>query len=407
METVDPALISQLSRRKLRGSAYDEQRRDKHNLRRLVLIQNSLVSISPCPSPSRTSPAPDDACECENDATQDANQHTHGDHQYPAHHHHHSEPASYGGESILYDDDGFGYIFPDLSLYNEDSDDDEEEDEDDFGGDSHADAEADWLDAVLSDLDEEDEPRDLSSSTGSQAASPSSIPIRTIHTPYGSGPRYPLPRPTISMNLDALASPVLPAVPDADVDADRDIDDSTATLDDALPPYFDPDDRSSVYSDESSEPSTPLSNSLLRSGLPSHPSFPHNHSHSHHHQHQQPRSSILAHPDNDGSENSGDHHIGVVAHSRHSLAQSYSEARAHGSGLGDDTANRTSRAMMNVNGGSGKDELEEDSDSEVLGARALLKTMQAQQRQREQQRRVSPMHDYFACHFSGRPFDTF
>lgn len=381
MEAVNPALIEQLSRRKLRGSAHDEQRRDKPNLRRLVLIQNSLVSISPCPSPSRTSPGPEDGCDCHNDANQ-ANP-THGDY-------HHSTPTSIDSEDILYDDDGFGYIFPDLSLYNDEDTDDEDED-DDFVGHSHTEAESDWLDAVLSDLDDEDEmveSHQLASPSAARSSS-SSIPIRMIHTPYGSGPRYPLPRPT----LDSLPS-TSPPSPDVEIDAEEDIEDPAASFDDALPPYFDSDDRSSIYSDESSEPSTPLSHSLLRSGLPS---FPHPHHH-HHHPH-----THHARPSPIDSEESEDH-IGVVAHSRHSLAQSYSEARAHGSGLGDDSANRASRAVMNVNpGNEGDDDLEATAD--VLRARTLLKNAQRQQQQQQQQHVA---HDYFSSrNFSLRPFDSY
>lgn len=257
MEPIDPALISQLSRRKLRGSSCDE-RRDKHNLRRLVLIQNSLVSISPNPSPLRTSPGPD----LYEDAT--LNQHTHNDEPRRSH------PVSTSG-SIPYDedDDGFGYIFPDLSLYNENiGDRNDEEEEDDYGHSStaNADAESDWLDAVLSDLDDDDDEHaelveqhhklPSSSSPAPPSVAPSSsIPIRMIHTSgYGSTPRYPLPRP--QMQLDALPSSISP--PSADADVDGDVDESNAALaDDGLPPYFDPDDRSSIYSDESSEPSTP------------------------------------------------------------------------------------------------------------------------------------------------------
>jgi hypothetical protein len=337
MDPVDPAIISQLSRRKLRGSPCDE-RRDRNNLRRLVLIQNSLVSISPCASPSRSSPGGE--CECE-DATREERQ------RYAAST---STAAPAVVEDSYLDDDGFGYIFPDLSLYNEDDDDEDDSEEEDYGVSSNTtDAESDWLEAVLSDLGDEpavvvEPPRNLE-----RPSSP--IPI---HTAYG-GPRYPLPRPPLELDLPSASPP--------SHDAEEE---SPSALDDGLPPYFDADDRSSIYSDESSEPATPFSHSLLRSGLP------------------EPVS----------SEGDSDDNVGVVTHHRH-----YSLAH---SGLGDDVENRDSRAavvVMPITSAVAADD---------RSAVTLFKNGQQLEREQQQQQQQQLPHDYFLCHhFSRRPYDTF
>lgn len=381
----DPEFISQLLRRKLTRSAHDEQRRDKHNLRRLVLINNSITSITPCPSPSRTSPGPDGCDDCDGDAAS-AN-------PIPLHH---SAPVPLsGGGAFLYDDDGFGYIFPDLSLYSEDSDDEAEDD--DFGSArASVDAESDWLEAVLSDLDDDDyeEPAELISSHGLPHPAPSvshappgpssTTPIRSFHTTYASGPRYPLPRPELPMQIESL-----PSTSSSD-EMEEDVDLSIAAFDEALPPFFDSDDQASVYSDESSEPSTPYSNSLLRHGLPSHPRFL-CHDASGREQEEASGSGQSR------TENADDGHIGVVAHFRHSLAQSHSETRGRSAGLGDDTANRSSRAVTGAGAGDDEsdDELERDTGAAVYQAQTLLKNMHAQRHQRLE-------HDYFSCNFYGR-----
>lgn len=323
MEPVNTEIISQLSRRKLRGSPTDsESRKDKHNLRRLVLIQNSLVSISPCPSPSRSSPSTSQCLEfgCSEQA----------DNHSPANGAH-DDSSSSSGVINAYDDDGFGYVFPEMSLWT-----DSEEDEDEelmYGTSSlNMDAESDWLDAVLSDLDDP-EPNPYHSQQQQQqqhdddeyesalASNSQSYPL--IQPPYASGlpPRYPLPRPSMHLELSPSHS---------DSDGPSSPPDSSplhpytsaSLLDDfSQLPHLDADDgRSSIYSDsdESSEPATPLSHSLLRTGLPpfsvathsssaagpssssssqfsnstpaaaAHSQHPHNlkrHSHHHHHHH--------------------------------------------------------------------------------------------------------------------------
>ena len=334
MEPVDPDIISQLSRRKLREPPSDE-RRDRNNLRRLVLIQNSLVSISPCASPSRSSPG----AECESD---DAGRERH---RYAAST---STAAPVVVDSYL-DDDGFGYIFPDLSLYNEDDD-----DEEDYGATPNT-AESDWLDAVLSDLDDEaavvvEPTRNLE-----RPSSPSSSPI-PIHTGY-SGPRFPLPRPPFPLDIPSSSLP------------SHDAEEESQSPLDCLPPYFDADDRSSIYSDESSEPATPFSNSVLRSGLPE----------------------SVSSADSDK--------VDVVTHHRH-----YSLGH---SGLGDDVENRDSRAavVMPITPDVAADLAERDEASTV----APFKNGQSREREQQQQHRQQQLpHDYFLCHhFSRRPYDTF
>lgn len=349
MEPVDPAIISQLSRRKLRGSPCDE-RRDRNNLRRLVLIQNSLVSISPCASPSRSSPGAE--CECD-DATRERQRYTAS-----------TSTATPAVVDSYLDDDGFGYIFPDLSLYNEDDDDDDSEEEDYGVSSNTADAESDWLEAVLSDLDDEpgvvvDPPRNLERLP---SRSPSPIPI---HTAYG-GPRYPLPRPPLQLDL-ASTSPT---------SHEPEEEELQSALDDGLAPYFDADDRSSIYSDESSEPATPFSHSLLRSGLP------------------EPVS----------SEDDSDDNIGVVAHHRH-----YSLAH---SGLGDDAENRDSRAavvVMPITSVVAAELVERDDRSAMARFKSGGQQRERSQQQREQEQQEHQLpHDYFLCHhFSRRPYDTF
>lgn len=333
MEPVDPALISQLSRRKLRETPSDE-RRDRNNLRRLVLIQNSLVSISPCASPSRSTPSVD--CE-QDDAGRDKQLCNVAS----------TSTAAPVEDSYL--DDGFGYIFPELSLYNEDDDDDNEVD---YGITSNTEAESDWLNAVLSDLDEEralavETPRNLERSS-------SPIPI---HAGYG-GPRYPLPRPPLQLDLPSTSPP------------SHNAEEESQSALDGLPPYFDADDRSSIYSDESSEPATPFSHSLLGSGLP------------------EPVS----------SEDRDD--VGVVAPRDYSLAHS---------GLGDDVENRDSRAavvVMPIPSDVAVDLTERDDGPAVTVFKDGRQRERSRQREHQRQQQLPP--DYFLCHhFPRRPYDTF
>lgn len=419
MDVVDPQHIHQLSRRKLRGGPAEgsDARRDKHNLRRLVLIQNSLVSISPCPSPSSSrgpssstldlamsldssTPASDcSGCVVVHD-------------EFAAGP---SSSASSPTASALLDeeDDGFGYVFPEMSLYGQ-SDEDEDAD-DEYGNSSfNADAESDWFEAVLADLD--DEPAQPSNEDDEYNEVEDSV-----HMPLGvGGPRYPLPRPQMQI-LDgelalpsaAASSPTLneAATPDEEASADHELAlDSSDEAIDPLP-YLDADDaNSSTYSDsdESSEPATPLSHSLLlgRSGLPpftsalpfaSPRSYLNTPSHSHSHHHFQ-------------------HH--VLLHRRHQYPHD-DEDRDPEDGFGDDAEDRNSSASaVPVSVSAAAASLAAAAEGHGIDISHIPKTAQhfralsptrASQGQgtgrSEQQRYIG--QDYFACSLTRRSFDSY
>lgn len=433
MDVVDPQRISQLSRRKLRGGPAEgsDTRKDRHNLRRLVLIQNSLVSISPCPSPSSSrgpssstldlalslesasSPADEcSGCVVVND-------------EFAAGPSSSSSPAA--SAQYEYEDDGFGYVFPEMSIYGhgQSDDDDEDEDADDEYGNSsfNADAESDWFEAVLADLDDE-------------SAQPSNEDDEYIDeqdsvlVPLGvGGPRYPLPRPQLQILDGELPLPSSSAsspgedgaaTPDeAAADHELALDSSDEAIDPL--PYLDADDaNSSTYSDsdESSEPATPLSHSLLlgRSGLPpftsalpfasprSYLNTP-SHSHSHHHFH---------------------HH--VLLHRRHGYHDDV-EDRDPEDGFGDDAEDRNNSSSASVvpvsvsvsaaaaslaaaAEGHGIDISHIPKTAQQQHFRALSPTRASEVQgqgngngRSEQQRYIA--HDYFSCNLTRRSFDSY
>lgn len=201
--SIDPV---RLSRRKLRCSTCDE-RRDTYSLRKAVLIQNSIVTAKSIPS----LPSEEDQPPC-----------------------HEAQAA------VDDDEDGLGFIFPDMSSWGSHDDDSDEEDLD----------ESDWLDAVLSDLDddpivsvredgEEDEedyyvPSRPDTSVKSTSPSPSPSPPPPHSEPiYISSPQQ---HPLYNRRPLPVAPPLLFDLP-----------------------FF---DDSSDFSDDS-EPSTPSTPSLL------------------------------------------------------------------------------------------------------------------------------------------------
>lgn len=253
MDSIDPDRISQLSRRKLRGSASE-----KDNLRRIVLIQNSLVSISPIASPSRSYPEPDEllivACSNSDDSGIVKSDRRFGETGS-------TTPASSNNNTaslsswLPYDEDGYGYVFPDPSIWgsgsstSDNSDANEEEIVDEDDDELVLVGESDWLDAVLSDLGDEDEYDEESHAQEEECYSSS------FHSPYSvryqshSPARVPLPLPP------SLPLPSYERLQTSPSDFDDDAD--------ALP-TLDHDEGSSVYSDESlSELATPVSHSSL------------------------------------------------------------------------------------------------------------------------------------------------
>ncbi|KAF9521067.1 hypothetical protein BS47DRAFT_1357017 [Hydnum rufescens UP504] len=215
MEPIDPARISQMSRRKLRFGSCDE-RRDTYNLRRLVLIQNSLVSANSCVSSPSTSRTPPQQC---------------AKGLRPPHN---ARPLE--GDTDDDDDDeyGFGFVFPDISSWDERTAEAEVD-------------EADWLDAVLSDLDDD------STTTTDDCEQTSPPPPAHVH----------IQKPFFPHNTTLLLTSIFPPhVPLSQSNANDATPSCYSSVCDGLP-YFDVDDTSD--SEDSSEPSTPLSASILGS----------------------------------------------------------------------------------------------------------------------------------------------
>lgn len=427
MDVVDPQRISQLSRRKLRGGPAEgsDTRRDRNNLRRLVLIQNSLVSISPCPSPSSSrgpssstldlalslesaSPAGEcSGCVVVND-------------DFAAGPSSSSSPAA--SAQYEYEDDGFGYVFPEMSIYGHgQSDDDEDEDADDEYGNSsfNADAESDWFEAVLADLDDE-------------SAQPSNEDDEYIDeqdsvlVPLGvGGPRYPLPRPQMQILDGELPLPSSPpgedeaATPDeAAADHELALDSSDEAIDPL--PYLDADDaNSSTYSDsdESSEPATPLSHSVLlgRSGLPpftsalpfasprsylNTPSHSHSHHHFHHHVLLHRRHQYHDVEDRDPEDSFGDDaedrnnssSASVVPVSVSAAAASLAAA-AEGHGIDISHIPKTAQHFRALSPTRAQHDLSQGQVQGNSNGRS------------EQQRYIA--HDYFSCNLTRRSFDSY
>lgn len=364
MDPIDPDRISQLSRRKLRGSASDK---DNHNLRRLVLIQNSLVSISPIASPSRASPEHDEyvACSTDDELKSDRRFGEIG-----------SGPPGSSIDDNDNDDDGFGYVFPDPSLWSgngsgsgSSSSSSEDDDEDDEDAELVVVGESDWLDAVLSELDDEhdDEPQPIS-----------------FHSPYSlryqshGSTRVPLP----------ITPYHLPPSSESEDDPDH-------------PPNFDDhdhdhDEGSSIYSDESlSEPATPLSHSLLRAAAAVASSNSNNTS-----------NSIIK----GGSIQTQPQRINVVSHSRHDFAHS---------SLADDEASPEDESPLSA--GILPEIVVRESLKNTSyhrgGREGIAVTSspslshhhhpQLQLQQHHQQQQNQNQNDYFSCHYFRGSYDSF
>lgn len=366
MDPIDPDRISQLSRRKLRGTASD-----KDNLRRLVLIQNSLVSISPIASPSRSCPGPADQFAVDDSLKSDDPRFGEIGSGLPC-------SSSEDDEDDDEEDYGFGYVFPDPSLWvgsasgssTSTSSSSEDEDEEDEDPELVLVGESDWLDSIISELDDEQEYEEEE-----EEAPSTSFPM-SFHSPYSlryqsHGPaRVPLP------SITPYESDHLP------ISSEESEDDPDA------PPNFDQDEGSSVYSDESlSELATPLSHSLLRAAAAAPTVAPSSSS---------PSSSLSG------------QRISVVSHSRHNFART-------SLGLADDEASPEDDSPLSaavlpeivVNATSVRDALKNAS---YRRADVTSSSPEQQMQQAPQQLRPQHQHnpnDYFSCHYFRGSYDSF
>ncbi|KAF8333970.1 uncharacterized protein EI90DRAFT_3050476 [Cantharellus anzutake] len=249
-EHLDPHRISQLSRRKLRCVSCDE-RRDNHNLRRLVLTQNLLLSTknksnTSLASTSSSSSSSSSQSFVDTESQLGGLQHTEGSISPRDRNHH--------------EDYGFGFVFPDNSSWASTSTSNEPDNFPDVVLD-----ESEWLDAVLSDLvddsveDDDDDDNDLPATPyyppryqpASHIYFPSlrDAPTPSTTTETKSYDHYDPHACTPESDSGPQLGPLFPPI--------------TCTCGYDGLPYFDTED-SSDSDDSRSEPSTPLSASLRR-----------------------------------------------------------------------------------------------------------------------------------------------